>query len=422
MSDNGDHEELVARFVDLTGASASHAQQYLAANRWDLSGAAAEYFTALEEGTAGAEDDEENEAPEEPYTGPRTLDGRPAPQSIPTVASTSAAPKRKGGIATLGSISQSSSGAHAGHGHDDDDSDDEDFDPEDEPRDLFAGGEKSGLAVQDPSSSRNDPRKVVKDILKKAAQNAGKAPGERGGESSSSAPNRFRGSGQTLGGDDTPSQVVPGPRAGTAEAEAAPVQRRILHLWVDGFSVEDGPLRRFDDPVHAQDLQMIRQGRAPLHLMGVREDQPVDVQLIKHNGAYEAPPKVYKPFSGSGNRLGSPTPGASSSSTAPLAASPALTTNSGSQNNPLEPAIDPSQPTLALRIQLANGARLPARFNTTSTIGDVYSFIDRAASDTGGRQWVLATTFPSKEHTDKALVLGEMAEFKRGGTAVQKWA
>jgi UBX domain-containing protein 1 len=57
----------------------------------------------------------------------------------------------------------------AGHGHahdDDDDSDDEDYDPREQPRDLFAGGEKSGLAVQDPK--RNDPRKVVNDILKKA--------------------------------------------------------------------------------------------------------------------------------------------------------------------------------------------------------------------------------------------------------------
>ena len=55
--------------------------------------------------------------------------------------------------------------AHDGH-DDDDDSDDGDHDPDQEPRDLFAGGEKSGLAVRDPS--RNDPRKVVNDILKKA--------------------------------------------------------------------------------------------------------------------------------------------------------------------------------------------------------------------------------------------------------------
>lgn len=59
---------------------------------------------------------------------------------------------------------------HAGRGHardDDDDDGDEDYEPGEQPRDLFAGGEKSGLAVQDPSN-RNDPKKVVNDILKKA--------------------------------------------------------------------------------------------------------------------------------------------------------------------------------------------------------------------------------------------------------------
>ncbi len=241
-----------------------------------------------------------------------------------------------------------------------------------------------------------------------------------GGEASSSAPpSRFRGSGQTLGGEDTPSQVIPDPRP--QAADPGETQTRILHLWEDGFSVEDGPLRRFDDPQNAADLQMIRTGRAPLHLMGVRPDQPVDVQLIKHDEAYKAQPKVYKPFSGSGNRLGSPTPGASSSSRSAPASSTAPVATSQSNTVPPEPLIDPSQPTLALRIQLANGTRLPARFNTTSTIGDVYSFVNQASPGSTERAWVLATTLPNKDHTDKSLVLGEMLEFKRGGTAVQKW-
>jgi UBX domain-containing protein 1 len=147
------------------------AQQYLTANRWDISGAVAEFYTAQEEGIEGAQEGAEDPQEPEAYTGPRTLDGRPAPQAIPSVGSSSssraAPPPRRGGIATLGSINQTS----AGHGHahdDDDDSDDEDFEPEGEPRDLFAGGEKSALAVQDPSNRNNDPRKVVNDILKKA--------------------------------------------------------------------------------------------------------------------------------------------------------------------------------------------------------------------------------------------------------------
>lgn len=379
----------------------------------------------MEEGVAGAQGEaEEQEEPEVPYTGPRTLDGRPAPQSIPAVSSGSAPPKKKGGIATLGSIQ---GGGHEGHGHDDDDSDDEDYKPDGEPRDLFAGGEKSGLAVQDPNHGRNDSRKVVNDILKKAKAyvyfpgmnhlaNVARNAARPGGEPAAAAPSRFRGGGQTLGGDDTPSQVIPD--ANPQAAGSGPTQTRILHLWEEGFSVEDGPLRRFDDPENARDLQMIRQGRAPIHLMGVRPDQPVDVQLIKHEEKYKAPPKVYKPFGGSGNRLGSPVPGAEgmSSRPAPVAAAPA----SFSASAP-EPSIDSSQPTVALRLQLANGTRLPARFNATSTIGDVYQFVNQAVPGSSDRAWVLATTFPNKDHTDKSMVLGEMAEFKRGGTAVQKW-
>lgn len=236
-----------------------------------------------------------------------------------------------------------------------------------------------------------------------------------GGEPSAPPPTRFRGSGQTLGGDDTPSQVIPDPHSGAPEPE--PPQTRILHLWEDGFSVEDGPLRRFDDAENAADLAMIRQGRAPLHLMGVRPDQAVDVQLIKHDDNYKPPPKVYKPFSGGGQRLGSPTPG-EPSVTVPQAAAPPSSSSTFAKP---EADIDASQPTLSLRLQLANGQRLPARFNTTHTIGDVYDFIDRAYPGSNARPWVLATTFPNKDHTDKSLVLGEMAEFKRGGTAVQKW-
>ncbi len=114
-----------------------------------------------------------------------------------------------------------------------------------------------------------------------------------GGEPSQRPTSRFRGTGQTLGGDDTPSQVIPDPHAPTRAADMQP-QRRVLHLWSDGFSIEDGPLHRFDDPANAADLAVIRSGRAPIHLMNVSLDQPVDVQLEKHDENYKPPPKSYK--------------------------------------------------------------------------------------------------------------------------------
>lgn len=167
---------------------------------------------------------------------------------------------------------------------------------------------------------------------------------------------------------------------------------------------------------------MIRDGRAPLHLMGVRPDEPVDVQLIKHDEDYKPQPKKYKPFGGQGNRLGSPTLGPSGTSTSTTTSYAASTPAVPPTTVLAEPEIDASQPTISLRVQLANGTRLPARFNATHTIGDVYQFIQQADISSSQRPWVLATTFPNKDHTDKSLQLGDMAEFKRGGTAVQKWA
>lgn len=138
------------------------AEQFLISSDWDLEDAAATFYASQEDAPTDAEGGAP--APAE-YTGPRTLDGRPAPESrTPTVASSSRPPRRapRSGIATLGSIANDS----AQHGHDDDDSDDPDFHDDEQPRDLFAGGEKSGLAVQDPR--RNDPRNLVDEIIKKA--------------------------------------------------------------------------------------------------------------------------------------------------------------------------------------------------------------------------------------------------------------
>jgi UBX domain-containing protein 1 len=104
-------------------------------------------------------------APEPEYTGPRTLDGRPAPQYAAGSSSSAAKkPQKRTGLATLSSLG-------GGHSHDDSEEDEDYDDEEDErrgPRDLFAGGEKSGLAVQDPAQRSSDPRRLINDIVAKA--------------------------------------------------------------------------------------------------------------------------------------------------------------------------------------------------------------------------------------------------------------
>lgn len=169
---------------------------------------------------------------------------------------------------------------------------------------------------------------------------------------------------------------------------------------------------------------MINTGHAPLHILNVDHGQEVDVEVHAHKEEdYKQPKKKYVPFSGSGQRLGSPTPGASSSASAPISAAPSSTTTASTATSSVAPTVnvDSATPTVTLQIRLGDGTRLQSRFNTTHTVGDVYDFVARASTGSQGREYALMTTFPSKELTDKAQVLGDMAEFKRGGVVVQKW-
>ncbi|KAI9724994.1 MAG: hypothetical protein M1812_000270 [Candelaria pacifica] len=432
-----EHDALIQQFCNLTGTAPHEAEQYLATNHWDLSSAAAEYYTSQEEGVNDAQTEETVDAPTAPglpldnsgaslaaLAQGRTLGGNSEiPQAIPTTSQapppTTSASKSKPTstkkFATLGDLNQSQAGSHShgghGHAHDDDD-DDDDSDYDDKKQNMFAGGEKSGLAVKNP-----DPRDQVRKIIEKAKK-AGARPG---GDESAERTSRFTGTARTLGGDDTPSEVIPDPNATTSQP--APTQQRVLHLWRDGFSVDDGALYRFDDPANAEHLRHINRGQAPLSIMNVRQDQPVDVTVNPHQENFVQPIKKYTPFGGGGQRLGSPTPGGEVSSTQPVAttAVPASTSSSSSSTAPATVDINESQPTVSLQIRLGDGTRLVSRFNTTHTIGDVYAFVNNSNPTGSTRPWVLMTTFPSKELDEKDVVLGDLSEFKRGGVVVQKW-
>ncbi|KAF3045883.1 hypothetical protein E8E12_004232 [Didymella heteroderae] len=415
-------DDQIAQLAGLTGA-----ERYLDAANGDLQVAAELFYEQSAEAeqasdTDMAGDDQNtnpaSDPPQQPVPGGgRTLGGAYVPPTEGSSSSSSRqqstsrqAPQQRGvaGLRTLKDLQSSGGGGH-GHAHDDDDSDEDDKD--DENQDFFAGGEKSGLAVQNPNQA--NPRDHINNILKRARQNAPRPGGDDERPTS-----RFTGSGNTLGGDDAPSRHIPDPNA--SQPAPQPRAHRELHLWRDGFSVDDGPLFRYDDPANSRTLEMINTGHAPLHILNVEHGQEVDVEVHAHKDEdYKQPKKKYVPFGGSGQRLGSPTPGASTLAAPPAASS--STTAASASTGPVQPSVDvdSSAPTVTLQIRLGDGTRMQSRFNTTHTIGHVYDFVDRASTD--GRAYALMTTFPSKELTDKAQVLGDMAEFKRGGVVVQKW-
>ncbi|KAF2789520.1 SEP-domain-containing protein [Melanomma pulvis-pyrius CBS 109.77] len=421
-------DALIAELAGLTGLSPTEAEQLLISGSWDIQTAATLFF---EQDQAPSEDEQEpdvemagDDEPQQPTPAPphqpgggRTLDGTyvppPASSSSAAQPSSSRQPPRQGGLRTLKDL-QTQGGGH-GHAHGDDDHGSDEDSKDEENQDFFAGGEKSGLAVQNPNQAAN-PRDHINNIIRRARQNA-----PRPGGDDEPPVTRFTGTGMTLGGDDAPSRTIPDPHA--TAPQPAPRAHRELHLWRDGFSVDDGPLFRYDDPANADTLEMINNGHAPLAILNVEPGQEVDVEVHAHKDQdYVQPKKKWAPFGGSGQRLGSPTPGATSTPPpVPAATSSNTAASSSTASAQSSVSVDSSVPTITLQIRLGDGSRLQSRFNTTHTVGDVYTFVNAASPTSTQRAYALMTTFPSKELTDQNQVLGDMAEFKRGGVVVQKW-
>lgn len=179
------------KLIEAIGLAHQHAQQaerYLNASNGDLTLAASLFFDQTAEqqeadsepdvDMAGDDDSTTNPSqnPPPPSGGGRTLGGDYVPSSAAAAAASSSSsssqrpagrgqPAQRGvaGARTLRDLQ--SSGGGQGQAHDDED---DDHSPEDDSQDFFAGGEKSGLAVQNPNQS--NPRDQINNILKRARQ------------------------------------------------------------------------------------------------------------------------------------------------------------------------------------------------------------------------------------------------------------
>lgn len=313
-------------------------------------------------------------------------------------------------------------GGGGGRGGDDDEDDDDD----DDPQNLFAGGERSGLSVQNPDSGRRrrgDQPDVVSEILRRAAA-AGAAGGGGDGQhgfgddegqvpaSSAPAPASFGGAGRTIGDESsgpeapvpaTGGQPTPSVPSGNDEGgeEDDPVVTRQLTFWSDGFSIGDGALQRYDDPQSAALLAAIENNNAPPEAFGIRFGQRVVIQVAKRLGEkYSPPPPApMKAFSGGGNRLGSPAPatttgGNESASTSGPSGTATTASNAAA---PQEVSVDESKPTTRIQIRLADGTRLVGRFNQEQhTVAHIRGFINAWVYQS--ETTAIALSFTSRRH------------------------
>ncbi|KAH7908817.1 hypothetical protein BJ138DRAFT_310443 [Hygrophoropsis aurantiaca] len=387
--------------------------------------------------------------------------GRPSAPRVGRIGDWSASSSRPGGrLATLADLGSRGPAPN----DDDDDSEDEKGGGES----WFAGGERSGINVENPDRQRLPGGNMVRDILRRAAE-AGPAPNAEG-----AAPSQriFTGGGHMLGSDEVESTFVPDPSA-PAEDEEETQETAIRHVtfWRNGFSVEDGELLAYGDAANEELLAQLNSGLAPPHVLNVTPGQPVELRVAKRLGEdYTPPPPRPAPaFAGSGNRLGSPVPGnrlgspvpafgstsgvssgyagsgvssgyagvssmpgsfpgASASASAGSASASAGGNAGGNTEREREReresmstrfAVDQSQPATSVQIRLADGTRMPCRMNLTHTVGDIRSFIDASRPENLSRAYTIGTTFPNRTLDDDALTIKDAG--LANSVVVQRW-
>ncbi|KAH9884207.1 SEP-domain-containing protein [Cubamyces lactineus] len=332
-------------------------------------------------------------------------------------------------------------GGHAPHGGGrmDDDDDEEDERPgADQGENWYAGGERSGISVQNPDRPGAVPGgELVRDLLRRAAE-AG-PPAAQPGTAAPPRSRAFFGGGHTLGSDEVDSEYIPDPDAVDAHVfTESEEETAIRHLtfWRDGFTVEDGELMRYGVPENEQILAEIKSGRAPPHILNVSPGQPVELRVVRRlDEDYVASPRARqaKVFSGQGHRLGSPIPGeittgASSSSSGSGMPGGFPTGTAGGSSLPTQRAVesistrfevDQSKPTTSVQIRLADGTRMVARMNLTHTVGDIRNFINASRPENNARPYVIMTTFPNRTFEDETQTLE--AAGLANSVVVQRW-
>jgi len=202
----------------------------------------------------------------------------------------------------------------------------------------------------------------------------------------SSSSKSFTGTARLLSGETLPS-----------EPQHPEVVIHTITFWSNGFSVNDGPLRRFDDPENASFLESIKNSDCPKELEPADRRTSVHVELLRRDETYPEPVKSHVAFHGVGRTLGSGT-----STTTPAVSEPTVSAT------PLNTAplpltglvVDESSPSTSIQLRLADGTRMVSRFNHHHTIREIRNFID--ASRPGGvtTYQLLTMGFPPKQLTD----------------------
>ncbi|KAL6873454.1 hypothetical protein ACP4OV_013536 [Aristida adscensionis] len=280
----------------------------------------------------------------------------------------------RGNVRTLSDLGGGKGGAGS-----DEDSEDDEWAP---PPEYYTGGEKSGMVVRDRSKRKNNADEIFKQAKKKGAK---EGPFKSRRQSSSSR--SFKGTGRLLTGE-----TVQPDETGTQPPEDIVHN---IYFWSNGFTVNDGPLRSFDDPANSSFLESIKNSECPTELEPADGKSKVNVNLVRKEEECPEPVKRVASFQGERRTLRTP----SDATSVGAASSTATATET------MTITVDDSLPSTSLQIRFADGSRMVARFNTSHTIGDVRTYIDATRPEAS--DYTLQAGFPPKPLDDVTKTIEE---------------
>ena len=179
--------------------------------------------------------------------------------------------------------------------------------------------------------------------------------------------------------------------------------RRMITMYRSGFTVDNGPYRRLDDPSNAEFLGSLARGLIPRELREDAEGEggEVMVGLVDKRGEeYDeqrhgqqqqgggAGSGGFQSFSGEGQSL------VDSSTSSTAAPSGGVINPTTMTTPPPPPPLDTTQPSTSIAIRLLNGKRLVVKINLSSPVSALGQHIATASTGAPEESYVLTSGYP----------------------------
>jgi len=167
--------------------------------------------------------------------------------------------------------------------------------------------------------------------------------------------------------------------------------RRIITMYRNGFTVDNGPYRRLNDPANAEFLQALAKGATPREF-GQRN---VEVGLVdRRTQDYEeegASPQEFRSFQGAGEAIGS-------ASTAP-------------QSGIIDPGVSeggpcPEDDLTSIQIRFLTGKKQVIKISKKATVQNLAYRINQTGM-AGSEPYTLVTGYPPRSITDLSETVEE---------------